>query len=288
MRRMFTCVGVLASGSVMLCPALARAQATKPPEQAPPAEAAPKQAATQDAKNDKKIATMAPSERIKAVRKRYADAKTYRDEGVCANTIRVGIDLVTACPFSTAFERDGRLTWRFQNPGGTGTGPGWRYVVWSSDQKSASSWWTLRDKTQQFDSLEMAFAGPTGISNGNAVTIIPLLRGERSVFAGTEGELGDGGVEALDGVECAVIESRTSEVLTTKLWIDADFVIRKIENTMTTNTELLRKLDPKTPQVPPTQSKTVMTFKPVFDEKIADEVFKVDPQKPGEWAEDGR
>lgn len=247
----------------LFVPARAFAQAEK---SAPPPE---KIVQTKDA-------PMAASERLVACARKYATAKTYRDEGNVALSFDLGgcfsRDSVSDNrPFRTAFERGGRFRWEFRSSVTPGATPDQKYVVRSRDQKSFEARWTLDQSKQVFDDFDMAMAGPTGISGGSATAILPLLRSDvESPFRTTDvrGAM-EKGKEHIDGVECTMIEG-TNILGQVTLWLDPAFAIRKVHQ--------VQQVDPAKVSGGKGEKFTVwttITLKPVFDEQIDDDRFEV-------------
>jgi len=218
---------------------------------------------------------MTAQERLDACAKKYAAAKTYRDEGTVVSEFKVpGTDqkVANTMPIRTAFERGGRLYWEFRGSATPGKKADQTYAVWSTDQKSFSSYWTLTRQTSSFGDLMMALAGPTGVSSGSALAIIPLLRpdalGAHTITNITEPV--DKGTDKVDGQACTRIEGKNRAGPVT-LWIDNDLAVRKIVQIM--------EVDPS--KVPARAGQnmdkftttTTMTFKPAFDGQIENDRF---------------
>lgn len=103
----------------------------------------------------------------------YATLATYRDSGeVRLSQDRQGENVVERIVFSTAFVRPELFRFEFEWPApAVNPKP---YVVWSNGQ-GARSWWALRPGIREFDSIEFALGGPTGISHRSATRIPGLL-----------------------------------------------------------------------------------------------------------------
>lgn len=225
------------------------------------------------------ISPMPAIDRVAAVRKRYLQAKSYRDQGEQSTKFSSPLSSETKAEFTTAFERGGRELWAYRESEESSTGTGWLYVVTSSDQKSFRSWWTIDPSVKITDSHDMAYAGPTGVSKGNAVMILPLLRGASSQASVSEAVPVDKGVEAIDGVQCAVLELTPREGTVVTLWVDADHAIRRIKEVSLVDSKLVQKLDPSIKDFDSFTSTTITTFKPVFDQPFPADVFEFDPAK---------
>lgn len=249
------------------------AQEQPAPSQPKPAEKAP------EAKPATEPAPKTAAEKLKAAAKRYSDAKTYKDSG------EVHIKFVTAQgnrtdrrPFSTAFERGGRFKWEFRSSAVPGGKPSARYVVWSSDQKSYRSWWDVTKQSDSFEELDSAMAGPTGVSGGSATAIIPLLRPDMRWGIKTTQLDGakEAGTEIIDDAECVVIEgTRPISKDKVRLWLDSTMAIRKIVE----NAEIDPSKIPGGSGGEKFTTETTITFKPVFDQPVADEDVQFTPPK---------
>lgn len=114
-------------------------------------------------------------ERARAV---YAGCSTYRDTGesttVFINGVRPTERRTKALEFRTEFVRPDRFYFEFTKRE-VGPRSEWnRYVVWANHEV-IRSWWSMGNRTEEFESLSMAIAGPTGISGGTAHSIPSLL-----------------------------------------------------------------------------------------------------------------
>ncbi len=132
------CVHRLQSMVVALISACASTVLAQPTGQ-PPATPIPTNAA-------EKAPTANPtvSDKLKACAERYAKAKSYRDDGKLTQELDVGArTIANDKPFSTAFERDGRFRWQFKGSVTPGAPPNFTYTVWSADQKTYDSFWSM-------------------------------------------------------------------------------------------------------------------------------------------------
>lgn len=129
------------------------------------------------------------------------------------------------------------------------------------------------------DSPEAAYAGPTGMRKGNAAMILPLLRGGSSQASLCDAEPVDKGVEAIDGVQGAVIELTPRVGTAVTLWVDANHAIRRIKEVSLVDSNSVQKLDPSIRNFDPFTFTTITTFRPVFDQPFPAEVFEFDPAK---------
>lgn len=226
----------------------------------------------------------AAQELLKATATKYAQAKTYQDEGVVAIVLDTeGDAFKDSKPFSTAFERDGRFRWEFKSSVQVGGKLVHRYMVWSKDGKSFKSTWTIQPgELSEFESIGRAMAGPTGVSSGSATVVIPLLQPGFNVRYQTT-DLMDAaprGTEMVDGVECTIVHGkRVIGDADVTLWIDDDHAIRKMRE--------LATVDPaNTPGGPPSNKgkfkvEKVITIKPLFDAEIPDAAFQGNDEAGG-------
>jgi hypothetical protein len=250
---------------LVTCPVLAQPERTEPPasptgEQPKPKEAGPKTV----------------EQKLDACKKLYASARTYRDEGEVKSDINAGgTQISDTKPFATAFERDGRFRWQFTHSRVPGSKPTEKFVVWSMDQKSFQSSWTLQKGAQTYDSLDMAMAGPTGVSGGSATAVIPLLRQDMRWGIRTTDltEPVEKGKEQVDGVECTRIEGKQFGGAAVTLWLDPSFAIRKIYTVQEIDPSKMPNA-PGGPKMDKFTTKTTITFKPILNEKIDDKLFE--------------
>jgi hypothetical protein len=250
---------------------------TATPTQSPVAKEPPESKGAPADSGKPSAKDLSAKEHLDACANRYKTARTYRDEGKVDSVIDTGVQRISdSKPFSTAFERDGRFRWQFEHSAMPGRKPDQKYVVWSDDQKSFRSRWTLTAAADSFDSMDKAMAGPTGVSGGSATAVIPLLRADMKLAFRTT-DLHDPavvGAEKIDDVECTMIrgtQPAMDEVVV--LWLDPNHAIRKIKSNM--------EVDPAKIPGGGTASKfkveAVITIKPTFDEKIDDKYFEPKP-----------
>lgn len=222
-----------------------------------------------------------PEQKLKACAALYASSKTYQDSGA-VETVLAGSNR-SKRPFSTVYERDGRFLWQYKDSRLPGGAPSHEYFVWSTDQKSFKSFWTLNGELSNHPTLAEAMAGPTGISGGSATLIIPLLTGKIQMKYLTTDvvEPQDAGTEKVDGQMCSVIKGvyKLPPMGDTKvtLWLDERMAIRKVETT--------KVIDPAQIEGSkggkPFTAHTTITVTPVFDEKIDDKAFEPPPGAKG-------
>jgi hypothetical protein len=266
---------------LLFASALAPAQGLATPGAKDPANpnaspAAPaKQLDDNAAQGDKALTAQ---QHLDACRKRYETAKTYRDEGTVESVINTGAQKLTESkPFATAFERAGRFHWQFEHSAMPGHKPDQKFIVWSDDQKSFKTSWTLTGKNETFPSIDRAMAGPSGVSGGSATAVIPLLRPDMKVARDTALHAPEiAGTEKIDGVDCTMIRGKQTALdAMIVLWLDPTHAIRKIK----TNLDVDPAKIPGGGGSSKFSSETVITIRPVFDEKIEDKYFEAKSEK---------
>jgi hypothetical protein len=221
---------------------------------------------------------------LRAAEKRYSAAKTYRDQGsVRVKMILKSRNIEDERPFSTAFERDGRFRWEFRSSAIPGGKPVQQYALWSRDQKAFESWWDVTRQHQRQNSIDMALAGPTGISGGSATAIIPLLRstqwgGKRTSLKAPSVK----GAEKIQGVDCTIIEGLDQTGASVRLWLDSTFAIRQIFESREIDPAKLPKPEggPAEPAQEKFTTETTIVIQPTFDAPIPDKEFTFNP--PGD------
>jgi len=264
--------------SLFLAPALA----SQPP--AAPAIGQPNPQATPEPARAENTPPTA-ADRLAASAKVYAEARTYRDEGLIVDEMQVqGGTITSKLSFETAFERGGRFRWQCRHSAVPGAAPGQRYTLWSADGEAFNSFWTLTGDQKGAQTLDTALAGPTCISSGAATAIIPMLGVSKADarWGGRTTDIedpADKGKETTDGVQCWKIEGteRFSDGKVT-LWIDEAGLVRKIRQERSIETaRLLNGAEPGEPPVPKFATTTTITIKPVINEaKIDDAKFTPD------------
>src|SRR5712692_9861378 len=108
----------------------------------------------------------------------YKSCKSYQDSGTVTTIFhhKDGKQHESLKPFTTAFVRPDRFRFEFKD---SFDGHKWhRYIVWARG-KEIRTWWDIRSKLEQHDSLAFGLAGPTGVSGGSAHTIPALLLPEQ-------------------------------------------------------------------------------------------------------------
>ena len=161
---------------------------------------------------------------INRMREAYANCTNYQDTGVRSvtytqNSINTSTDQLS---FSTAFVRSERFRFEHKDlliPSQPS------YIIWRNGE-DVLSWWDIVPGIQTQDSLSMAIAGATGVSQGLAVTIpsllIPDQVGLYYIIPDAQ-RLQDA---VVDGVNCYRIIDTSGSTY----WIDAKtYFIRRIE-----------------------------------------------------------
>jgi hypothetical protein len=139
----------------------------------------------------------------------YKGLKTYEDTGQVVQTMTVGgRRTVSRQPFETRFQRPDRFYYQFKGSVTPGAEPRSTYAVWADGSGKVRSHWDLMGGDQEQPSLDMALAGPTGISGGSAIKVPSLLLVLPPARWLTEFEkdFKIAGREQVDGVECYRIE----------------------------------------------------------------------------------
>lgn len=226
--------------------------------------------------------SLTAQDRLDAATNLYKSLKTYRDDGLLTQELVLpGQQIKSDKPFNTAFERGGRFRWQFRHSASPRAKPDQLFAIWSTDGKSFDSYWTLNQRKQAGQSLDMPLASATGISGGAATAIIPLLQIEssESVWGLSTTDLlkpEDIGQEEVDKVKCWKI-SGNAKFGDTKvtLWIDNQSLIRKIYNeTVVDPSKLPAAAKKAAPNTPAFTSYTTIILNPVINEtKIDDTKF---------------
>jgi len=196
--------------------------------------------------------------------KAYAGCKSYHDSGV-VKTVFVQADgnRTVEKPFTTAFVRPDRF--RFEYKEKDGGGPERRYIVWRKG-KEVQTWWDVKPGVEKPESLNLALAGPTGVSGESAHTVPALLlpkevEGRRLTDMTEAKRIADA---KLQKVDCFRIEGKFAGRPTT-LWIDQKkFLVRRIDAQM--------KFDDF-------RTETTTTYDPAIDEAVPDKKLEFDPPK---------
>ena len=219
---------------------------------------------------------MSASELQQAMLSKYRDARTYSDEGVVHQKLLTSHGFAMDLPFQTAWERGGRFRWEYRSSEKLLSRSDQKYVVWSKDQRGGESWWDVNERHETFSDMEMAMAGPTGVSGGSATAVVPmLLKGTRGMLWVSSPR--DAGTEVVDGVVCRKIEGVTEysngSII---LWIDDALLLRRAFTR--------EVIDPaKLPGAMGGEkftAETTIDFKPRMDEKILDAAFAPPEMKP--------
>lgn len=224
---------------------------------------------------------------VKAASVAYTRCRTYVDAGSVQTLIRRAdgeTDRFTSCRFKTAFVRPDRFRFEFsiQLPNRTE----WNRCLIVMKGAEVLSCWDWRPGVERPESLAMAIAGATGVSESAAWQIPALLMPDRvSSRPMVEwGELTRLEDAVLDGVTCFRVERReviNSEVayrlreiasrshwtspphydpITDVLWFDSGSL-------------LIKQVD----AVPSCRTKWVTTYQPEFDAHVGDDQLLFDP-----------
>lgn len=232
---------------------------------------------------------MSAADKLKACEARYAEMKTYEDSGEVKIEFKTSRPFSDTRPFKTAFQRGGGFHWQFESSAMPGRKPrDIRYAVWSADQKSFQSWWTIGEGVEKHETIGGAMAGPTGVSGGSATAIVPLLLPDIELNGRTtrlEDAVEKAG-EKVDGVQCSVISGTDGMGSAVTVWLDPELVIRQIVS--------VQEIDPKEVDGGPSVRNrsvekfttiTTITIKPVVNEEIPAERFV---EKAGAKAEQAK
>jgi len=105
----------------------------------------------------------------------YAALASYKDSGEVKLTREGEGERVRRLVFSTSFVRPELFRFEYDKHHETSDPESSeRYVVWS-DEQGIRSWWAVRPEVREFDAIEHALGGPTGVSHGSATRIPALL-----------------------------------------------------------------------------------------------------------------
>jgi hypothetical protein len=230
-------------------------------------------AKTRATADEPKLADPSASEILERMAKVYANCKSYRDSGVVTTLFIKGKSKRTVeKPFTTAFVRPEQFRYEFKQ--GT-SGKGRRYIVWSNG-KDVRTWWDLGRKLGKPESLALAVAGATGVSDASAITIPTLLMPDlvfgRRLTDSTEAQRVENA--KLDKVECFRIEA-TEDVnssiddkevharISRRLWIDTmSYLVRQIDENKTFDDF---------------RTERTTTYDPSIDGEITDKMLAFDP-----------
>lgn len=156
----------------------------------------------------------------------YAGCESYADSGLVKTVFTSARGKRTVeRPFRTAFVRPDRFRYEYSSGGD----PEQRYTVWRKG-KEVRTWWFVDPGVERSQSLNLALAGATGVSDGSAHTIPALLlprevSGRRLLDMTDVRRLDD---ERLAGVDCFRIAGLYADDPMT-LWIDRkSFLVRQI------------------------------------------------------------
>jgi hypothetical protein len=226
----------------------------------------------------------APADFLRATAARYAAAKTYRDAGRCTNEFtNAGADFKDTKPFTTAFERGGRLRFQFFHARAPGGDPTDRFTLWSTDAGSFEWDWTMRTQRGNGGTLKEAMVRPTSVSGGATRVAFPILTPDSGLdpLINLENPV-DLGREPVNGVDCRTIRGSLPNSETITLWIDADHLIRKAYIVQAPDPSLLPKEPGKPAPLRATSEMrtTIMIDRPQLDVVIPAWAFDPPPAAP--------
>lgn len=186
----------------------------------------------------------------------YANCTTYQDTGVVTTTFINSTGRTTIQkPFFTAFVSPDRFRFEYKDSLSSTAPP---YIIWR-DGVEVLSWSIINPGIRTEDSIGTAIARATGVSDGSAATIPPLLLPEIGLrmFYGETQRIDDA---VIDGVNCfRILENATGDTV----WIDAKtFLIRRIEAQHTFSDF---------------STETVTTYNPVFNGVVTYEMLAFNP-----------
>ena len=188
----------------------------------------------------------------------YARCSSYRDTGMVKGTIGVRDER----PFYTAYRRDGAFRFEFLSQHPNQTTFTSRYVVWGPAGGPYSGWWTIRPTVATNATIDMATAGPTGVSGGAASNVPSLLTRRHGWITMIKAPTLRA-TEAFDGRRCYIVRGTDALGFPADLWIDSEsFALRKIHK---------HWLHPST-----------IVYRPEFDPEIAGTAFQFEAATPDE------
>jgi outer membrane lipoprotein-sorting protein len=207
---------------------------------------------------------------IERMAKVYAGAKWYRDSGVVEVQVQGGAD-------DSGFEEEVRFTTAFARPDHFRfeysvriNEKEFREVIWRNG-KAVQTWLNPRFDIEKPDSLSLAIAGATGVSNNSAHTVPHLLLPDEVVEWRKTGPWDLQRIEDayVGDVECFRVSGKTdmpadsdspAMAMTSTVWIEKrTFLLRRIDSTMDSAT---------------LRSKDTTTYEPVIDEEIPDRLLE--------------
>jgi hypothetical protein len=166
---------------------------------------------------------MQPNDIFANVRDAYRDVTSYQDSGAVFTRLRHDEE-PSELRFQTWFARplNFRFDWRDHHPY-----PPLRHIVTNYSIRATgeiASAWQDDPHHEEANSLSMAIAGATGISQGAAYEIPNLLMPEIVAGHGFErlGGLAYEGAEQREGVLCHVVSGHDRHQGATRLWIGVD------------------------------------------------------------------
>lgn len=236
--------------AALACVSLTDAQPPKGTSKPEPAGAAPAGLTGQDV--------------LRKVAEVYAAAESYEDEGVVVTKFSGGTSHTRSLPFKTVFTRPSALRYEFKDGSN-------RMVVWS-DEKGFHNWWSVQPGVKDFDTIELAMAGPSGVSGGSATAITTLLLPDMNwglrVTELAKPKLA--AKEKINGVTCLKIEGAAIDGTVVSVWIDEE--THAVHRTFESKTIDPAKVPGSMPG-PAFTAETTITFKPRLNGPIAPERF---------------
>ncbi len=191
---------------------------------------------------------------IANMRQAYATCATYQDTGVVTTTDQTLTS--STISFTTAYVRQNRFRFEFQ-----GTGVPEPYIVWR-DGTEVLSWADINPGTKTEDSIGMALATATGISDSSSATIPSLLfSDEMGLYFDVQSpqRMAD---DEVNGVNCYQIQDN-SVINPSTIWIDKKtYLILRIKTRYTS---------------PDLSFETVTTYAPIANGAIPDEALAFNP-----------
>lgn len=220
----------------------------------------------------------------------YANAATYADEGELVHVItQVGrAATVTHATVSNAFVRPDRF----------------RFVYWTDedgpdfqilrDGSHVVSDFSARDGPEEEASLDLAFAGAYGVTEGMSDLVGPLLHADGKarvgLFRGDDFTLGEDA--SVDGVDCLSLETQNSEGRTRVLLGREDHLIRRVERRYRVDGDELSRtvresLGRTAPDLlrliesgPPEDVEETITLRPRLDDYVSPSTFALEERAP--------
>jgi len=193
-------------------------------------------------------------------------------------------------PFKTLFSRPDLFRFEFETQ--YDDAPSDRFVVWS-DGRKIRSWWTLRpDVVDEFDSLDSAITGPTGVSGGSAYNVPTLLFGRGYEGSWLERQMREAQKiveERIDGEPCYAVEWENPDKELRRMELPAEMsgsLPTEVASRMARNTVWLSKKDflirriLEETEFESFRMTTKSTYRPSPNVEIARDRFEFSPPNP--------